>query len=299
MQDEQTQERITKALIPVAGLGRRFLPQSQAIPKSMLPVITPEGRLVPLLHLQIKQALEAGIERVALVVSPWDEAVFRNHFTMLDPEHEEKIKLQDENMRDETAFLESIASQLDYIVQHEPHGLGHAVNLADAWCGGEPVLLILGDHVFRSTGDRSCFQQLLDPTVSVHLCRLGISRETFRTESYRGYAVVDADPEDPERFRIKEILYGSAESLMSGERNDTKGGREYWSLLGAAVLTRDVFSVLREMVAEDIRSSGEIQLSEALDVVLQKHGMEAVAVSGGSLEMGNAMEYLTAFSALT
>lgn len=284
--------KVTKALIPVAGLGRRMLPQSQAVPKALLPVLTRDNRLVPLIHLQLEEILEAGIERIALVVSPWDETLFRAHFSPSGPGYLPADRETERYPDREWIFLGKAALRIDYIIQNEPLGLGHAVLQAESWAGDEPVLLILGDHLFQSAQNQSCFRQLLKKMRSDSRCRLAVTRLPVPSSLSRGYAVLEEKPGALIR-PVRRIAY-PPDVPAHGDSPE-----EYLPLLGAAVLVPGVFEILRELEERDIRRDGEIQLSEALEILREIDGLEAVLVDGKSLEMGDPRQYMRAFFALT
>jgi len=125
----------------VAGLGTRMFPYTKAVPKTFLPVITPDGIAKPVIQVIVEEALSAGVEQVALIVQPEDEARFRAYF-QTDARADTLRKLP-QALREEAERLNKISKLLTFIPQHEAKGFGHAVMLAEKFVGGEPFLLLL------------------------------------------------------------------------------------------------------------------------------------------------------------
>ena len=151
MQSTSEQSVITKAVIPVAGLGTRFLPVTRSVPKALLPILN-----IPLIQYAIDDAVEAGITDIAIVE---DTRPVGSYFHSM-PDLEGKLR---ENGRDELAqqMVEiSSKARITSIKQLEPLGLGHAVLLARNFVGGEPFVVILPDEILW--GEHSSTAQVLD-----------------------------------------------------------------------------------------------------------------------------------------
>ena len=134
-------QKIRKALIPVAGLGTRFLPATKAQPKEMLPLVD-----TPVIQYVVEEAIHAGIENVVLVTGRGKQAI-ENHF---DVAHELEETLRRRGRTEDLATVQGIThlGQFSYVRQGEPLGLGHAVLCARHAVGDEPFALLLGDDVF-------------------------------------------------------------------------------------------------------------------------------------------------------
>ncbi|MDE2727480.1 MAG: sugar phosphate nucleotidyltransferase, partial [Gemmatimonadota bacterium] len=152
---------IRKAVIPLAGHGVRMLPATRAVRKALFPIVDVRGRVCPVLQLIIEEAVNAGIEEIGLVIAPEDEALIRAYFSRLPG----PLKSVIGNRADLLTAAESpgaLSEKLTFITQDRPRGFGDAVLRAKAWIGGDPVLVMLGDHLYLSGEDRCCARQLLD-----------------------------------------------------------------------------------------------------------------------------------------
>jgi galactokinase len=151
---------VRKAVIPVAGLGTRMFPYTKAVPKTFLPVVTPDGITKPVIQVIIEEALSAGVEEIALIIQPEDEVRFRAYFqTGVRVETLNKLPAQ---LREEAEKLKKMSARITYIPQQEAKGFGHAVLLAEKFVANEPFLLMLGDHIFRSSEARSVARQVVE-----------------------------------------------------------------------------------------------------------------------------------------
>ena len=134
--------RVRKAVLPVAGLGTRFLPATKAVPKEMLPIVD-----VPAVQLVVEEALDAGIEEIIVVTGRGKHAI-EDHF---DIAYELEDTLEKRGKKDLLAQVAAISRRVRVISvrQKEPLGLGHAVSVARQAAGGEPVAVLLGDDLIE------------------------------------------------------------------------------------------------------------------------------------------------------
>ncbi len=150
--------RIKKAIIPIAGYGTRLFPATKAVPKALFPIIAQDGFAKPIIQLIIEEALTAGIEEVCLVAQPHQVEPIADYFSGVVPAAiREKAALAMQADR-----LAEIGERLHFAIQAEPQGFGHAIYCAKAFADGEPVMILLGDHLYLSETDVSCAKQLVD-----------------------------------------------------------------------------------------------------------------------------------------
>src|SRR5579883_2155438 len=137
--------RVRKAVLPVAGLGTRFLPATKAIPKEMLPIVD-----VPTIQLVVEEALAAGIEEIILVTGR-GKGVIEDHF---DHAYELEHTLRERGKDELLAQVEAISRRVRLVSvrQKEPLGLGHAVLCAEQVAAGGPVAVLLGDDLYDTDG---------------------------------------------------------------------------------------------------------------------------------------------------
>ena len=157
-QEEVGDVRISKAVITAAGRGARQFPAFDAVQKAMMPVVDRDGVAKPVLQVIAEEAIEAGIEEICVVSAPEDEGYYRRHFESFAA----SLRSAQGETDDQARRMEEVVGRLRFAVQAEPLGYGHAVWTARGFADGQPVLLLLGDHVYISREPRRCARQLLD-----------------------------------------------------------------------------------------------------------------------------------------
>jgi UTP--glucose-1-phosphate uridylyltransferase len=255
--------KVRRAVITAAGRGTRMYPATTTIQKEMLPLVDRDGVTKPAIQIIIEEALDSGIEEVCLVVNRQNRAQIEQHFRALSPEEMRLFKGKDWALL-QSARIQQIASRLTYIEQPSPEGYGHAVWCARNFVGGEPFLLMLGDHIYTSGTGRRCARQILDvfekygasvsavqqtPSELLHL--FGTVRGKLIQENPRVYDV-DHIYEKPsveyaeESLRVEGLLWGM-----------------YLCFFGMHIFTPDIFDCLQYAVDNDLREKGEFQLTSA------------------------------------
>ncbi len=253
---------VRKAVIPIAGRGTRQLPATWAIPKAMMPVVDRDGLAKPVLHLLIAEAVSAGVEQIALVVSPGQEVDVRRYFRRFDDD----LRAAVADRRELAAVSDQLGdwgARITCIEQPTPEGFGHAVWCAKEWVGDEPFLQMLGDYVFVSNSSRSCARQLVDaferhqPAAisGMYLC----DAETLpRVGVMRGRAIAG------ESDLYESELIVEKPSLDQARRDLTTPGLppDRWlAHFGNHVFAPPILDELDEMVRKDVRERGEIQMT--------------------------------------
>src|SRR5262249_47371124 len=142
--------QITKAVITAAGRGARQYPASDTVQKAMLPLVDRDGLTKPVLQIIAEEALESGIEEICVVSAPGDEVVYRRHFRSYASNLRSAYK-GFEWAEGQARRLDDLEARLSFAVQPEPDGYGHAVWCARSFVGGQPFLLLLGDHLYVSS----------------------------------------------------------------------------------------------------------------------------------------------------
>lgn len=262
---------VRKAVIPVAGLGTRFLPATKAQPKEMLTLVDK-----PLIQYAVEEAVASGIEEIILVTSPGKE-VIEDHFDA-NPELERELvargKEAEARAVREVAQLANVVS----VRQKKPLGLGHAVGCARALVGGEPFAVLLPDEVMD--GRVPCTRQLLD----VHAGRGGcvVATQKVRGAAISSYGVLKVEPlESKWLFRVRGLV----------EKPKARQAPSPWAIVGRYVLEPEIFDILAETTPG---SGGEIQLTDALARYAAEKPMYAVAFSGERFDAGNKAGLLRA-----
>ena len=274
---------ITKAVIPVAGLGSRMFPYTKGVPKTFLPVVTPDGVAKPVIQVVIEEALSAGVEEVALVIQPEDESRFRSYFNT-DVRSETLAKLPSA-LKEEAMRLKSIGSRITYIPQTEAKGFGHAVLLAEKWVGDNPFLVMLGDHLFRSESDCSVAAQVVDlfRDYGDEQSVVGIYEEAL--DRVKHYGTVSGEWLAENTLQINKIVEKPTEDEADAYLSVKRHGKKTWFCVNGIYALRPlVFDILRKQA--EATSDGEVQLTAALEDLLEEEGMKGLVVEGKHYDTG-------------
>jgi UTP-glucose-1-phosphate uridylyltransferase/mevalonate kinase len=274
---------IRKAVIPVAGLGTRMFPYTKAVPKTFLPVVTKEGVAKPVIQAIVEEALAAGAEEVALVIQPEDEVRFRSYF-QCDARADVLAKLPP-TLAAEAELVRQIGRRLTLIPQQEAKGFGHAVLLAEKWVGGEPFLLLLGDHLFQSAEARSVAKQVVDLFQSFGEGQsvVGIYEESLSRVKHYGTVCGEWSAEDTLHVQriVEKPTEDMAQTFLPVERH---GRPTYYCVNGVYALRPSIFVFLREQAAQ--ADGEEVQLTSALDALRQEEGLKGLLVCGRHFDTG-------------
>jgi UTP-glucose-1-phosphate uridylyltransferase/mevalonate kinase len=274
---------VRKAVIPVAGLGTRMFPYTKAVPKTFLPVVTAEGVTKPVIQVILEEAVSAGIEEIALIIQPEDEARFLAYFqTETRAETLNKLPPQ---LREEAEKLRRLSARITYIPQKEAKGFGHAVLLAEKFVANEPFLLLLGDHLFCSSEPRSVARQVVERFQDFGDAQsvVGICEE--KLERTKHYGTVTGEWVSEETLQINKIVEkpteDTAQTYLKVERH---GKPTYFCVNGIYVLRPRIFAILRASAAA--KSEGEIELTSALESLREEEGLKGLIVNGSHFDTG-------------
>ncbi len=289
---------VRKAVIPAAGFGTRMFPASKAIKKELFPVITPEGTAKPIILAIVEEAVNSGIEEIAIIVKPGDEAFFAAFFNdPLPPEHYNRLS---EEHRSYSHYLQQLGERITYIPQEEQDGFGHAVYCVRDWVGNEPFLLMLGDHLYLSDTDESCAHQLIKTferagrksTIGVYVA--GLEDVPFYGTLDGTWIDDDKRLADIREFAEKPSKEYASLNLLTPELEKN----QFLCIYGQYVLTPAIFDCLEREIANDLREAGEIQLTTALDELRQREGVLAYRVAGQHYDTGLPVPYLHTLQAV-
>jgi UTP-glucose-1-phosphate uridylyltransferase/mevalonate kinase len=282
---------VRRAIIPVAGFGTRLYPATRALKKDFFPIPCPDGMVRPVILILLEELVQSGIEEICLVLGSEEErrqyAGFFEH--PLSDDHLQK--LNPEAQEYENRILD-IGKRLRYVYQREKRGFGHAVYQAAQFAGNEPVLLLLGDTLYRSDSNKPCALQMVEEYERYN--SLLVSIHTVPLSEVSHYGILHGVWEDKERTALSVDVINEkpkpsyAEEFL-GVRNNN-GEKEYYSVFGQYILTPEVFEQLHLdiMKAEmDKDYSREIELTSALEAVRQHSGMMGVRLKGRMYDMGN------------
>ncbi len=278
--------QITKAVITAAGRGVRQYPASDTVQKAMLPLVDRDGLTKPLLQIIAEEALDSGIERICVVSAPGDEEIYRRHFRLYAENLRSSFKGLD-GAEDQARRLDELEQRLTFAVQDEPHGYGHAVWCARNFAAGEPVLLLLGDHLYISKEPRRCARQLLDLAASESCAASAVQATREHLIHQYGTLTGRRLRDRPDVYQIDEIIEKPNPTLAE-LRLQVPGVRagHYLCFFGMHVLTPAVFELLGALVANDVREAGQIQLTTALNALARRERYLALETRGARHNLG-------------
>ena len=265
------QKQITKAVFPVAGLGRRFLPLTKASPKEMLPVVDK-----PLIQYAVEEAAAAGITEMIFITGRTKRSI-EDHF---DRDLELERELAEQGKRE---LLESVKAILPrgchcvYIRQPEALGLGHAVLCARPVVGDQPFAVLLADDLIDAQPTTMARMTARFATEGCSL--LGV--EDVPREQTGSYGIVS--PADP-RADVTPI-----NAII--EKPSPKDAPSTLGVVGRYVLTPGIFELL---AAAKPGSGGEIQLTDAISALLAREKVLAMRIGGKRYDCGSKLGYLKA-----
>lgn len=278
--------RITRAVITAAGRGARQYPAIDTVQKAMLPMVDRDGLTKPVLQIIAEEAIESGIEQICLVTAPGDEAAYRRAFALL-ASNLRSVYSGAEWAETQARKIEDLTQRLVFRVQDEPNGYGHAVWTAKDFTEGEPVLLLLSDHLYLSRTDTRCARQLLD-LVEQQQCAASAVQAT-REHLIHQYGTVAGkrSSDRPDVYQIEEVIEKPNPTLAE-LRLQVPGVRagHYLCFFGMHVLTPAVFEILDELVGSDTRENGSIQLTTALNILARREKYLALETKGARHDIG-------------
>jgi len=286
----QTTPKVRKALIPAAGFGTRLFPATKATKKELFPVVDRDGIAKPAILLIVEEALKAGVEQVIIIVQEHDlsafEALFNGQITI-----ENYNKLPRHFQEYAKAILE-IGQRVSFVIQPRQEGFGHAVYCAREAIGDEPFLLMLGDHLYRSTDEVSCAEQLVKAYQQHATSVLGL-RQTPGDQIANFGTVTGVWLEDRRLLSVTEfaekptIDYARTNLHVRGLPEDT-----YLTVFGQYIIKPKLFEYLEEHITNNVRERGEFQLTSALDRLRQEEGFLGLMMDGQRYDLGLPESYL-------
>lgn len=261
-------KKIRKAVIPVAGMGTRFLPVTKSVAKEMLPIVNK-----PTLHYIIEEAVQSGIEEILLITNPYKK-VIEDYF---DQSYELEHRLEEKGKTNELTLVKEISNmaRIYTIRQGEPLGSGHAVLLAKNFVGDEPFVVMYGDDLMKC--ERPALQQLIDVYEKYDASVIGAMKVT--EDVVERYGILELEDEKTGKLKtmVEKPKREEAPSLFAG--------------LGRYIVKPEIFSVLEQLK----RGVGnEYQFSDAMKELMKKEPFYMCEIDGTYYDTGNQFGYLKA-----
>ncbi|MBO9999059.1 MAG: UTP--glucose-1-phosphate uridylyltransferase [Cyanobacteria bacterium SID2] len=275
-----------KAVIPAAGFGTRLFPASQVVKKELFPVID-GGRTKPAILAIVEEAVEAGLDEIAIVVRPGDVPLFASLFEPPPSSLWEKLKPLD---RAYSEKIQGIGKRVTLLTQEIADGYGHAVWCAKDWVGNEPFVLFLGDHVYRSNLEISCTEQLIEVYHRTQTSVISLRLAQGASISHSG--CVSGDWMDDRTLSLSSIVEKpTLEEARANFQLDRLNPDEFLSMFGIYVLKPQIFECLEQQIQENMRDRGEFQLTSALEALRPDIGMMGFLVNGRCFDFGMPHTY--------
>lgn len=262
--------KITKAVIPAAGLGTRVLPASKALPKEMLPIVDK-----PAIQYIVEEAAAAGITDI-LVITNRGKGVIEDHF---DHSLELEAMLQKRGDEKTLKVLNDVANLANvyYVRQKETKGLGDAVLKAKDFVGDSPFAVLYGDDVI--IGEKPAVGELCEAYEKYGKSVVGIKE--VPDELIVKYSSLSVKPLDSKTYAVSDMI----------EKPSIEKKLSNYAILGRCVLDSEIFGILEHT---PLGAGGELQLTDAMRELAVKKGMMGVDFSGTRYDMGNKFGILKA-----
>ena len=269
-------KKITKAVIPAAGLGTRMLPISYAVPKEMLPIVD-----APAVFYLVEEAVKSGITDILIITNRGKGAI--EDFFDISPEYIDTLLKKGKNEEAEKILNVSKMANISFIRQGKATGLAHAVKKAEAFVGDDPFVVLYGDDIIFS--EIPTAKLLIDAYEKYGKCAVGVKRVDKKDlKKYCSLKVDAVDGEDKIHFCTDMI-----EKPREGEEFSNL------AILGRVLLTKDIFSVIDNLKPG---ACGEYQLTDAMAEIARDGGMYAVEFPGERYDMGSKLGFLKANTVL-
>lgn len=264
--------KITKAVIPAAGMGTRFLPATKALPKEMLPVVDK-----PVIQYVVEEAVASGIKDI-IIITGWHKRSIEDHF---DYPFELEKRLAEAGKYNKLKLIRKIADMANfiYIRQKGPYGNATPVLNAKRVIGNEPFAVLWGDEFIYAKPPR--LKQMMDVYDKYKDCVISGVR-IVEKKAVSKYGIAEYKEVDKGIFEIKRIV----------EKPDPDKAPSNLAVHGAYIFNPEIFEYLEKLKPG---KAGEVWLVDAINQLMQKRAVYAVEIKEGRYyDTGNILEYLKA-----
>ncbi len=262
--------KIKKAIFPVAGLGTRFLPATKCVPKEMLTVLDK-----PVIEWAVTEAHEAGIEQI-IFVSSTKKNLLLEHFDRSDLLEDSLLKKK-KYKEIESIKIQTQLGEVVTVIQHEPKGLGHAIWCARNLIENEKFAVILPDDIIRSK--KPVIRQMIDLEKKLNGSIIAVE-EVEKNETHK-YGIVDIKKKKDDYFVLKDIV----------EKPNPKDAPSNLSVIGRYILDPKIFTYLNK---QKIGFGGEIQLTDAIQYLINKEKVFGYKFKGQRYDCGSKLGFIKA-----
>ena len=262
---------IRTVVIPAAGLGTRFLPTTKAVPKEMIPLLDK-----PVIHYGVEEAANSGISQAVVVTSLGKEAI--EEYFRPSPELEKLLKEKGRIELLHEVQATSELAEIQYVIQEEQLGLGHAILIAADAVGNEPFAVLLPDDVIQS--EVPVLKQMLDLYQCYQVSIVGV--EKVPLEQISGYGVVAREKEvEPGFYKLKGLV----------EKPKAENAPSDLAIVGRYIFTPAIFEALRETKPGAL---GEIQVTDGMANLMRSEPLYAYEFQGTRHDAGTPLGLIKA-----
>jgi len=260
---------INKAVIPAAGFGTRFLPATKSQPKEMLPIVDK-----PTIQYVVEEAVEAGITDILMIIGKGKRSI-EEHF---DRNMELEYQLEEKQQFDILEEIRSITNlaHIHFIWQRELHGLGDAIRYAQHHVNNEPFAVLLGDTLIESRYG-SITRQLLE--VFDKYQGSVVALEEVERELVCRYGIIGGTEVEDKIYKVSNFI----------EKPSIEESPSNLAIASRYIFTPEIFDYLKRVQAG---KNNEIQLTDAMHLMLRDHNMYGLKFDGIRYDIGNKLDFL-------
>lgn len=259
--------KVTKAIIPAAGLGTRFLPATKAMPKEMLPIVDK-----PTIQYIVEEAIASGIKDIIIVTGKGKRSI-EDHFDHAFELEETLLKKGKMDMLD--SVLKTSNVEIHYIRQKQPLGLGHAIWSARNFIGNEPFAVLLGDDIVEN--EEPCLAQLMNQYNQTGNSVIGV-QQVAENQTDR-YGIIDPVRVNGRLIEVNQFVEKPAAGTAPSN----------YAIMGRYVLTPEIFDFLGE---HQLGAGGEIQLTDAIQKLNEIQSVYAYNFEGKRFDVGEKFGFI-------
>jgi UTP--glucose-1-phosphate uridylyltransferase len=262
--------KVNTVVIPVAGLGTRFLSATKAVPKEMLPIVD-----TPVIEHIINEAYDAGIEH-AVFITARDKSAISNHF---DSHMRLEMQLEERGKHEELEKVRRVTTLMNYsfVRQSQLLGVGHAILQAKSIVGKQPFAVAFSDDLIKSK--RPCIGQLID--VFEQKKSSIVALEPVPLEEVNQFGIIKGKRVDQRTYQLEEVI----------EKPRHSAAPSNLGIIGRYVLTPEIFDELENTQPD---GEGQIQLTDAMAALLTKQKMYGFIFEGKRYDTGSLQGFLKA-----
>lgn len=263
-------KKITKALIPAAGMGTRFLPATIAQPKEMLIVVDK-----PVIQFVVEESVDAGISDILIVTGRHKRAI-EDHF---DPSFELENMLVEKKKKDVLEILEKVANlaNLHFVRQKRQRGLADAIYQGKTFIGDDPFVVLLGDTIISSKSEKSVLKQMIN--VYEKTGKSVVAVEKVEKKNISRYGIIDGEEIREGVFNVKDLV----------EKPEPDSAPSNLAIASRYIFAPGIFNLIEQT---EPGKGGEIQITDSMKYLAQIGELLAVKIEGRRYDIGNKTDFV-------